>query len=150
MTRRVGDFGIGWGAWFGIWLPSIAANPLNESADKEAITTSRSQKPATAALMTHGKPHYERAMLAVLLDVVRREVTPDTFQAFELVAIRGLSGDQAAKITGLSRNAVYLSAEARVRAAASDSVRRTARTDSFISASRRRWRCVRRATWSGR
>ena len=51
---------------------------------------------------------YEQAMLAVLLDVVRREVTPDTYQAFELVAIRGLSGDKAAEITGLSRNAVYL------------------------------------------
>jgi len=51
---------------------------------------------------------YEQAMLAVLLDVVRRAVTPDTYQAFELVAIRGLSGDQTAKITGLSRNAVYL------------------------------------------
>ena len=48
-------------------------------------------------------------MLAVLLDVVRREVSPHTYQAFELVAIRGLSGEQAAKITGLSRNAVYLS-----------------------------------------
>jgi DNA-directed RNA polymerase specialized sigma24 family protein len=47
-------------------------------------------------------------MLVVLLDVVRREVTPETYQAFELVAIRGLSGEQAAKITGLSRNAVYL------------------------------------------
>ena len=52
---------------------------------------------------------YEQAMLAVLLDVVRREVTPDAYQAFELVAIRGLSGEQAAKITGISRNAVYLS-----------------------------------------
>ncbi len=52
---------------------------------------------------------YEQAMLAVLLDVVRREVTPDTYQAFELIAIRGLSGNEAAKITGLSRNAVYLS-----------------------------------------
>ena len=48
-------------------------------------------------------------MLVMLLDVVRREVTPDTYQAFELVVIRGLSGDMAAKITGLSRNAVYLS-----------------------------------------
>jgi DNA-directed RNA polymerase specialized sigma24 family protein len=63
----------------------------------------------------NGKPDdlwdaaYKQAMLGVLLDVVRREVTPDTYQAFELVAIRGLSGDQAAKITGLSRNAVYLS-----------------------------------------
>jgi RNA polymerase sigma-70 factor (ECF subfamily) len=52
---------------------------------------------------------YEQAMLTVLLDVVRREVTPQTYQAFELTAIRGLSGDQTAKITGLSQNAVYLS-----------------------------------------
>ena len=52
---------------------------------------------------------YEQAMLTVLLDVVRHEVTPQTYQAFELTAIRGLPGEQAAKITGLSRNAVYLS-----------------------------------------
>ncbi len=52
---------------------------------------------------------YEQAMLTVLLDVVRREVSPQTYQAFELAAIRGLSGQQAAKITGLSRNAVFLS-----------------------------------------
>ncbi len=52
---------------------------------------------------------YEQAMLTVLLDIVRREVSPHTYQAFELAAIRGLSGEQAAKITGLSRNAVYLS-----------------------------------------
>jgi len=37
------------------------------------------------------------------------EVTPETYQAFELVAIRGLSGEHVAKITGLSRNAIYLS-----------------------------------------
>jgi RNA polymerase sigma-70 factor (ECF subfamily) len=52
---------------------------------------------------------YEQAMLTVLLDVVRREVSPQTYQAFELAALRGLSGQQTAKITGLSRNAVYLS-----------------------------------------
>ena len=51
---------------------------------------------------------YEQAMLAVLLDVVRREVAPQSYQAFELVVLRGLSGEQAATITGLSRNAVYL------------------------------------------
>jgi len=52
---------------------------------------------------------YEQAMLTALLDVVRCEVNPQTYQAFELVAIRGLSGEKTAKITGLSRNAVYLS-----------------------------------------
>jgi RNA polymerase sigma-70 factor (ECF subfamily) len=52
---------------------------------------------------------FEQAMLAALLRVVQQEVSPQTYQAFELVAIRDLSGEQAAKITGLSRNAVYLS-----------------------------------------
>ena len=51
---------------------------------------------------------FEEAMLGVLLDVVRREVTPETYQAFELVTIGELSGARVAAITGLSRNAVYL------------------------------------------
>jgi len=50
---------------------------------------------------------YEQTMLAALLDIVRREVAPATYQAFELSAIRDLSGDKVAGITGLSRNAVY-------------------------------------------
>ena len=51
---------------------------------------------------------FERAMLAVLLTVVRQEVAPETYQAFELVTLHDLPGREAAKITGLSRNAVYL------------------------------------------
>jgi hypothetical protein len=39
---------------------------------------------------------------------VRREVTPETFQAFELVTLHDLPGAQVAAMTGLSRNAVYL------------------------------------------
>lgn len=52
--------------------------------------------------------NFEHAMLASLLDVVRQEVAPETYQAFELLALRELSGAAVAKITGLSRNAVYL------------------------------------------
>lgn len=51
---------------------------------------------------------FEDSMLAALLDVVRREVTPETFQAFELLALEELSGRQVARLTGLTRNAVYL------------------------------------------
>ena len=51
---------------------------------------------------------FEEAMLAALLDCVRREVTPETYQAFELLALDELSGRQVARITGLTRNAVYL------------------------------------------
>lgn len=51
---------------------------------------------------------FERGLLAALLDAVRREVEPQTYQAFELTALHGLSGDDAAAATGLTRNAVYL------------------------------------------
>lgn len=51
---------------------------------------------------------FERALLAAILDVVRRESNPRTYQAFELVELEGLSGAEAARLTGLSRNAVYL------------------------------------------
>jgi RNA polymerase sigma-70 factor (ECF subfamily) len=51
---------------------------------------------------------FEESLLAALLDVVRREVAPETYQAFELLTLEELSGRQVAKITGLSRNAVYL------------------------------------------
>ena len=50
---------------------------------------------------------FDEGLLCVLLDVVRREVAPSTYQAFELVALEGLSGADAAKVTGLSPNAVY-------------------------------------------
>jgi len=51
---------------------------------------------------------FEESLLAALLDVVRREVTPETYQAFELTTLEELSGSQVARLTGLSRNAVYL------------------------------------------
>ena len=57
---------------------------------------------------------FERTALLALLDLVRREVSPPTFQAFELLEFHGRRGAEVAKITGLSRNAVYL-ARKRVR-----------------------------------
>ncbi len=51
---------------------------------------------------------FEEALLVVLLDVVRREFNPRTFQAFELSAIQGMSGADVARLTGQTRNAVYL------------------------------------------
>lgn len=51
---------------------------------------------------------FEESMLAALLEVVRREVAPETYQAFELTTLEELSGKQVARLTGLSRNAVYL------------------------------------------
>ena len=50
---------------------------------------------------------FESALLTVLLDVVRREVDPRTYLAFELISFAELSGREVARITGLSRNAAY-------------------------------------------
>jgi len=51
---------------------------------------------------------FEKALLGALLDAVRRETSPATYQAFELLVLHGLPGAQVAKMTGLTRNAVYL------------------------------------------
>jgi len=51
---------------------------------------------------------FEKTLLLALMDVVRREVNPKTYQAFELTTLHELSGGEAAKVTGLSRNGVYL------------------------------------------
>lgn len=50
---------------------------------------------------------FESRLLVVILDAVRRETNARTYLAFELVSLEGMSGNDAARITGLSRNAVY-------------------------------------------
>lgn len=50
---------------------------------------------------------FDQALLTFLLDLVRREVHPRTYQAFEAVVFGGCSGGEAARLTGLTRNAVY-------------------------------------------
>jgi RNA polymerase sigma factor (sigma-70 family) len=53
------------------------------------------------------KAAFDQAMLTFLLDKVRSEFHPRTYQAFEAFAIGGCSGAEAARLTGLTRNAVY-------------------------------------------
>jgi RNA polymerase sigma-70 factor (ECF subfamily) len=50
---------------------------------------------------------FEQGLLLALLDVVRRESSARAYLAFELVTFEGLSGNEAGRLTGLSRNAVY-------------------------------------------
>ena len=50
---------------------------------------------------------FEQALLIVLLDVVRREMSPRAYLAFELSAIHELPGAAVARQTGLARNGVY-------------------------------------------
>ena len=50
---------------------------------------------------------FEEALLSVLLDMVRQAMTPRTYQAFELFTLHELPGAEVARLTDLSRNAVY-------------------------------------------
>jgi len=50
---------------------------------------------------------FEEGLLMALLHVVRQEVHPRTYQAFELYVLNDLSGAEVARLTGLSRNAIY-------------------------------------------
>lgn len=50
---------------------------------------------------------FEEALLIVLLDVVRREMSPRAYLAFELFTLHNMSGAKVAELTGLTRNGVY-------------------------------------------
>ena len=68
-------------------LPEIESSPEEPDAQWEAA--------------------FDQAMLAFLLDRVRSEVHPRTYQAFEAFTLGGCSGAEAARLTGLTQNAVY-------------------------------------------
>ncbi len=50
---------------------------------------------------------FEHGILAVVLDAVRSESDPREYLAFELLCLAELSGNETARVTGLSRNAAY-------------------------------------------
>jgi len=50
---------------------------------------------------------FEEGLLLALLDVVRREMNPRAYMAFELYALHGIEGAKVAAYTGLTRNGVY-------------------------------------------
>ena len=99
------------------WLGGIARNLVNQRRARpwESVRAlGGGQDAVELAEDRHGpvdeiwQQAFEESLLATLLDLVRQEVAPETYQAFELVALEGLPAADAARLTGLSRNAVYL------------------------------------------
>jgi RNA polymerase sigma-70 factor (ECF subfamily) len=82
--------------------PADRAKPLADDAPLAAIT----DRAPTPDL--EWQRRFDLATLASLLDVVQHEVAPATFQAFELAVLQEMPGADVARVTGLSRNAVYL------------------------------------------
>lgn len=98
------------------WLGAVTRNKVNarrRSPDERCRAAGGSDDNAAARKTCDDAPEalwesaFDRAMLAFLLNVVRREVHPRTYQAFEAVTLGGCSGTEASRLTGLSRNAVY-------------------------------------------
>jgi len=50
---------------------------------------------------------FDRAVLAAMIQVLRRETNPRDFVAFELTALHDRSPKDVARVTGMSRNMVY-------------------------------------------
>jgi RNA polymerase sigma-70 factor (ECF subfamily) len=99
------------------WLGTVVRNNVAEHRRRPAnriqvmggdsnvgpLDTADDQHDATAEWETA----FENSLLLAILDAVRRETNPRTYLAFELIGLEGLSGGEAARLTGLSRNAVY-------------------------------------------
>ncbi|MCL4206560.1 MAG: sigma-70 family RNA polymerase sigma factor [Pirellulaceae bacterium] len=99
------------------WLLTIVRNLIAKHRRQPAarLHTLANDAPALADLEAgEAEPDaaweaaFEETLLATLLDTVRREVAPETYQAFELLVLYERSGREVARVTGLSRNAAYL------------------------------------------
>jgi len=97
--------------WLGAVVRNKVAKRRREPGDQARARGGDGQNPEPAA--PDGGPDaaweaaFEQATLAFLLDVIRRETSPRAYQAFELFTLGRLSGAEVARITGLTRNAVY-------------------------------------------
>jgi RNA polymerase sigma-70 factor (ECF subfamily) len=99
------------------WLAALVRNRVAEYHRQPAQRV-RARGGGTDAKTTHPpddeatsdeeyEAAFEEALLPVLLDVVRQEVDPHTYLAFELLVLHELPGRDVSRITGLSRNAAY-------------------------------------------
>ena len=109
------------------WLAAVVRNKVAERHRRKADRSARPGDSARVPWNRRSDPHdadadWERRLrsqsLLTLLDVVRRESRGPPIWPSSLVALQGLSGGEAARLTGLSRNAVY-KANRRVRSASS-------------------------------
>lgn len=99
------------------WLAALVRNKVADRRREPGgrVRAAGGENAAGAAHVRSAEPGpdeawetvFEEALLATLLDCVRKEVNPRTFQAFELFTLHQMSGAEVAEATGLTRNAVY-------------------------------------------
>jgi RNA polymerase sigma factor (sigma-70 family) len=99
------------------WLGTVVRNNVAEHRRRPANRVCAAGGDSSASVLEQAdealgpdaiwEAAFEDHLLVTLLGVVRRETNARAYLAFELVNLEGLSGGDAARITGLSRNAVY-------------------------------------------
>ena len=98
------------------WLAVVVRNQVaqrrrspSERAKVQANGSSVAPEPIAdeAQPDEHWEHVFELSMLAAMLDVVRREVPPETYMAFELLTLRQMPCTAVRRMTGMSRATVY-------------------------------------------
>jgi RNA polymerase sigma-70 factor (ECF subfamily) len=65
------------------------------------------QAPARDELLARMEAEYDRELLEMAMQRIRRRVEPQTWQAFELLALQRLSGEEAAARLGMPVGSLF-------------------------------------------
>ncbi|MBN2292271.1 MAG: sigma-70 family RNA polymerase sigma factor [Pirellulales bacterium] len=100
-------------SWLGTLVTNRVADFRRMPGERARAKGGDSNDNALEAVANQASPEddwteaFEQSMLLVLLDVVRHEMSPRAYLAFELSTLHGLAGGEVARHTGLTRNGVY-------------------------------------------
>jgi RNA polymerase sigma factor (sigma-70 family) len=99
--------------WLGTLVRNKVAQRRRGPSERVLAPGGNSQSCAAEAEARDAQPDalweaaFEQSLLLILLDVLRREMRPLAYLAFELYTLHELPGAKVARYTGLSRNGVY-------------------------------------------
>lgn len=129
LARQLGSFEYRPGGSFRAWLRTIAYRAwcdLLSSRKLNQVTldsTGLASEGASAHLQQQVEDEWDRELLEEAMGRVRLRVQPHTWEAFRLLALDGLSGQEAAAQLGMQSGAVYV-ARSKVQKMLQEEVRR--------------------------
>jgi RNA polymerase sigma-70 factor (ECF subfamily) len=122
LVRRLKDLPYDRSRPFGPWLKAVASNARHDQQVRgrrpgwrgDEVPLEGLAAPAGAACVP-AEEQEDRELLAEAVRRVQRRVARRTWEAFRLTALKGLSGKEAARQTGLSADHVYVARRRVVR-----------------------------------